>query len=156
MSSKISPFLWFDNQAEQAARFYVSVFTGAGRDAKILNVWPGPGGIPMGVSFEIAGTEIKALNGGPKFTFTEAISFFVDCETQDEVDYYWTKLSDGGYQDRCGWLKDKFGLSWQIVPSALGRMMGDKDPAKASRAMQAMLGMRKLDIAALQTAYDGK
>ena len=153
---KITPFLWFDGRAEEAMNFYASVF----KSAKIGNVsrygegGPGPKGSVMSATFELEGQSFMALNAGPQFKFTEAISFFVSCESQDEVDYFWAKLSEGGEESRCGWLKDKFGLSWQIIPVALGRMLGDKDPAKAKRAMQAMLGMRKIDIAGLQRAVE--
>jgi predicted 3-demethylubiquinone-9 3-methyltransferase (glyoxalase superfamily) len=153
---KVTTFLWFNDQAEEAMKFYVSVF----KNAKVLSVnrlpegTPGPKGKVLGGSFEIEGQEFMTLNGGPQFRFTEAISLFVNCETQAEVDELWEKLSAGGSKDRCGWLKDKYGLSWQIIPTALGRMLQDKDPHKASRVMQAMLGMSKIDIAALQRAYD--
>src|SRR5438445_1060721 len=136
---KITPFLWFDDNAEEAMRFYVSIFP----DSKILSVsrygegGPGPAGTVMTGTFQLQGQEVMALNGGPHFKFTEAISFFVSCETQDEVDALWEKLTDGGEEVQCGWLKDRFGLSWQIVPTALGEMLGDKDPEKAGRVMQA-------------------
>ncbi|HEY0614774.1 MAG TPA: VOC family protein [Candidatus Elarobacter sp.] len=154
---KIRPFLWFDDQAEEAANFYVSVFPNSkrlgvshyGEDA------PGPKDEVMVARFEIEGQEFLALNGGPEYTFTPAISFYVDCETQTEVDYYWEKLSDGGETNRCGWLTDKFGVTWQIVPSILGDLMQDDDDEKSGRVMQAMLKMEKLDIAGLQRAYDG-
>jgi len=154
---KITPFLWFDNQAEEAANFYVSIF----KNSKIVNVsrygeaGPGTKGSAMTVVFQLDGQEFIALNGGPHFKFTEAISFSVDCKTQQEVDEYWEKLSAGGKPGQCGWLKDKYGLSWQIVPSILGQLLGDKDPQKSKRAMEAMLKMTKLDIAALQRAYEG-
>ena len=154
---KITPFLWFDNQAEEAANFYVSIF----QHSKIVNVsrygeaGPGPKGSAMTVVFQLDGQEFIALNGGPHFRFTEAISFAVDCKTQQEVDEYWEKLSAGGKPGQCGWLKDKYGLSWQIVPSILGQLLGDKDPQKSKQAMEAMLKMTKLDIAALQRAYEG-
>ena len=154
---KITPFLWFDNQAEEAANFYVSIF----KHSKIVNVsrygeaGPGPKGSAMTVVFQLDGQEFIALNGGPHFKFTEAISFSVDCKTQQEVDEYWEKLSAGGKPGQCGWLKDKYGLSWQIVPSILGQLLGDKDPQKSKRAMEAMLKMTKLDITALQRAYEG-
>src|ERR1700682_4924904 len=147
---KITPFLWFDGKAEEAAKFYVSVF----RNSKVVKVMPGPKGTAMGVTFHLEGQEFHALNGGPQFTFTPAISLFVNCETQQEVDELWEKLSAGGRKDRCGWLTDKFGLSWQIIPSALGKMLGDKDPKKANRVMQAMLQMDKIDIKRLKEAYD--
>ncbi len=153
---KIAPFLWFDNQAEEAANFYVSIFG----NSKVLDVTrygdagPGPKGAVMTVSFVLDGQDFTALNGGPAFKFTEAISFTVDCETQEEVDYYWQQLSDGVFEGQCGWLKDKFGLSWQIVPSVLGALLRHPDPARAQRVMRAMLQMKKLDIAALQRAAD--
>ncbi len=147
---KITPFLWFDNNAEEAINFYVSIF----KDSKILSTTPGPNGTIMSATFQLEGQEFYALNGGPMFKFTEAISLFVNCETQEEVDDLWERLSAGGEKSRCGWLKDKFGLSWQIIPTALGRLMGDKDPVKAGRVMQAMMQMSKIDIKALQQAYD--
>ena len=155
---KITPFLWFDDQAEEAMHFYTSIF----RNSKVGTVSrypegaPGPAGKVMSATFQLEGQEFMALNGGPLFKFTEAISFFVNCETQEEVDELWAKLSAGGKESQCGWLKDKFGLSWQIIPSALGRMLGDKDREKAKRVMQAMLKMKKVDIAGLQRAYDNK
>ena len=153
---KITPFLWFDGQAEEAMNHYVSIF----KSAKIGNVsrWgkagPGVEGTVMSATFELEGQEFFALNGGPNFKFTPAISFFITCETQEEVDNFWNKLSDGGRTDRCGWLQDKFGLSWQVVPSVLNKYLGDTDKAKAARVMQAMMTMEKLDIAILQAAYD--
>jgi predicted 3-demethylubiquinone-9 3-methyltransferase (glyoxalase superfamily) len=142
---RITPFLWFDGNAEEAMNFYVSVFP----NAKVLSV------SPMTVSFELEGQRFYGLNGGPTYRFTEAVSFFVDCETQQEVDTFWSKLTAGGGQPgQCGWLKDRFGLSWQIIPRALGRLLGDPDRAKAGRVMQAMLTMGKIDLAALQRAYD--
>jgi predicted 3-demethylubiquinone-9 3-methyltransferase (glyoxalase superfamily) len=147
---KITPFLWFDDQAEEAMNFYVSIF----KNSKVLNVAPGPNGKAFTVSFELDGQEFTALNAGPEFKFTEAISFFVNCEDQQEVDELWEKLTAGGEESQCGWLKDKYGLSWQIVPTALGRLLGDPDPAKAQRVMQAMLKMRKIDIAGLKQAYE--
>jgi predicted 3-demethylubiquinone-9 3-methyltransferase (glyoxalase superfamily) len=149
---RITPFLWFDGKAEEAMKFYVSVF----KNSKIVSTMPGPDGKVMTGTFELEGQRFMALNGGPQFKFTEAISLFVNCETQAEVDELWNKLTQGGAESQCGWLKDKFGLSWQIIPSALGRFLGDKDSAKAGRAMQAMLQMKKIDIAKLQQAYDGK
>ena len=147
----ITPFLWFDDQAEQAMRFYVSVF----KNSKVLSVSPGPNGKAMSVTFELEGQAFMALNGGPQFKFTEAISLFVSCKTQDEVDELWAKLTaDGGEESRCGWLKDKYGLSWQIIPTALMEMLGDADPGKAGRAMEAMLKMNKIDIKALRAARD--
>ena len=147
---KVTPFLWFDDKAEEAMNFYVSVF----KNSKVLSVSPGPNGTTTGVSFELNGQEIRAFNAGPQFKFTEAISLFVDCDTQEEVDELWRKLAAGGEESRCGWLKDKYGLSWQIIPTALGRLIGDKDPEKAGRVLQAMLTMSKIDIAGLQKAYD--
>ena len=147
---KITPFLWFDDQAEEAMNFYVSIF----KNSKVLNVAPGPNGKAFTVSFELDGQEFTALNAGPEFKFTEAVSFFVNCEDQQEVDELWEKLTAGGEESQCGWLKDKYGLSWQIVPTALGRLLGDPDPAKAQRVMQAMLKMRKIDIAGLKQAYE--
>lgn len=154
---KITPFLWFDNQAEEAMEFYVSIF----RNSKVHGVsrygegGPGPAGSVMMASFELDGQKFMALNGGPMYQFTEAISFMVDCPTQEEVDHLWGKLSEGGEIQRCGWLKDKFGLSWQIVPSILGRLMSDPDPEKSKRVVAAMLEMTKLDIAKLKRAYEG-
>ncbi len=147
---KITPFLWFDSKAEEAMHFYVSIF----KNSKVLSVTPGPNGTAMSVTFELDGQEFFALNAGPQYKFTEAISFFVNCETQEEVDELWEKLSEGGEKSQCGWLKDKYGLSWQIIPSALGEMLGDKDPEKAKRVMAAMLQMSKIDIAKLKQAYD--
>ena len=153
---KITPFLWFDGKAEEAANFYTSIFKNSkvGRITRYGEAGPGPKGTAMSVTFQIEGQEFMALNGGPQFKFTEAISFFVNCETQEEVDDLWEKLSAGGEKGRCGWLKDKFGLSWQIIPSALGQMLGDKDPEKSKRVMQAMLQMNKIDIKALKRAYE--
>jgi predicted 3-demethylubiquinone-9 3-methyltransferase (glyoxalase superfamily) len=153
---KITPFLWFDGNAEEAMNFYTSVF----KNSKVVNVrrygeaGPGPKGTVMTGTFQINGQEFYALNGGPKYKFTPAISFFVNCENQPEVDELWDKLSAGGRKDKCGWLTDKFGLSWQIIPSALGKMLGDKNPKKANRVMQAMLQMDKIDIKKLKEAYD--
>ncbi|MGH7493024.1 MAG: VOC family protein [bacterium] len=155
---KITPFLWFDNQAEQAANYYVSLF----KNSKIIRVerygeaGPGPKGSVMIATFQLEGQEFIALNGGPRFKFTEAISFVVDCKTQQEVDLLWEKLSEGGEKSMCGWLKDKYGLSWQIVPTVLNEMLADKDPEKAKRVMQAMLQMSKIDIQALRQAYEQK
>jgi len=148
---KITPFLRFDGNAEEATDFYLSVF----KNSKRLSVIPGPGGKAMGTTFQVEGQEFHTLNGGPEYSFTPAISLFVSCETQEEVDELWDKLTAGGGKpNRCGWLTDKFGLSWQIIPTALGRLMGDKDRAKAGRVMQAMLKMDKLEIKGLQQAYD--
>ena len=150
---KITPFLWFDGRAEEAMKFYVSIF----KNSQIVSTMPGPDGKVITGTFQLEGQQFMALNGGPQCKFTEAISLFVNCETQAEVDELWNKLTaGGGAESQCGWLKDKFGLSWQIIPSALGRFLGDKDRAKAGRAMQAMLQMKKIDIAKLQQAYDGK
>jgi len=146
---KITPFLWFDDKAEEAMNFYASIF----KNSKILNVTRTQGAV-MSATFELDGQKFMALNGGPHFKFTEAISLFVNCETQQEVDDLWEKLSAGGQKSRCGWLKDKYGLSWQIIPSALSKMLGDKDPEKSKRVMTAMLQMTKIDIKKLQQAYD--
>ena len=148
---KITPFLWFDSQAEEAMNFYVSVF----KNSKVGGVSRGPDGKAFSVSFELDGQEFMGLNAGPMYKFTEAVSFYVNCETQAEVDYYWDRLtSNGGEESMCGWLKDKFGLSWQIIPKQLGELMGDPDPAKSKRVMEAMLQMKKIDIAGLQRAYN--
>ena len=153
---KITPFLWFDGNAEEAMNFYVSIF----KNSKVLRVTrygeaePGPKGTVMSATFQLDGQEFFALNGGPQFTFSPAISFFVNCETQQEVDELWEKLSEGGEKQRCGWLKDKYGLSWQIVPSVLGTMLQDKDPEKAGRVMKTMLQMDKIDIGTLKQAYE--
>jgi predicted 3-demethylubiquinone-9 3-methyltransferase (glyoxalase superfamily) len=155
---KITPFLWFDSQAEEAANFYVSIF----KNSKILAIarygksGPGPEGSAMTVEFQLDGQRFVALNGGPHFKFTEAISFVIGCETQQEVDEYWEKLSEGGEESVCGWLKDKYGLSWQIVPSVMSKLLGDKDAEKANRVMGAMLKMKKIVIADLEQAYEGK
>jgi len=156
---KITPFLWFDGKAEEAMTFYTSVF----KNAKVTNLsrygegGPMPAGTVMSAQFELEGQEFVAFNGGPQFTFNEAISFFVNAETQEEIDYLWEKLtSGGGEESMCGWLKDKFGLSWQIVSPILGRYFADKDHQKVSRVMQAMMKMRKLDIQKLNDAYEGK
>jgi len=156
--NKITPFLWFDDKAEEAANFYVSVF----KDSKIETVsrygdaGPGPKGSVMILQFQLEGQRFTALNGGPIFHFTPAISLLVDCQTQEEVDDLWQKLSAGGRPDRCGWLQDKFGLSWQIIPAALGKLMSDPDPKKSNRVMQAMLQMEKIDIKRLEQAYQGQ
>jgi predicted 3-demethylubiquinone-9 3-methyltransferase (glyoxalase superfamily) len=153
---KITPFLWFDTQAEEAANFYASIF----KNSRILKITrygeagPGPEGSVMTVHFVLDGQELIALNGGPHFKFTEAISFSVDCKTQQEVDEFWEKLSAGGEEGPCGWLKDRYGLSWQINPSVLGEMLSDPDPGKSKRVMEAMLQMKKIDIAGLKKAYD--
>ncbi|MEO8635518.1 MAG: VOC family protein [Gemmatimonadales bacterium] len=147
---KVTPFLWFDGQAEEAMHFYVGIF----QNSKVLGV-NGPPGQAFSVTFELDGQKFHALNGGPQYTFSPAVSFLVNCETQSEVDDLWSKLTAGGSEEPCGWLKDRYGLSWQIVPSILGRLIGDKDREKAGRAIQAMLKMKKLDIAGLQRAFDG-
>lgn len=157
---RISPFLWFDDKAEEAASFYTSIF----KNSRIVNiarygeagaeVSGRPKGTVMTVAFQLEGQEFVALNGGPEFKFTEAISFVVNCQTQDEVDEYWEKLSEGGQEVQCGWLKDKYGLSWQIVPTILGAMLNDADPKKAERVMKAMLQMKKIDIKGLKRAYE--
>lgn len=156
---KIITYLWFDDNAEEAMNFYVSIF----KNSKILDVvrygdaGPGPKGTVMNGVFQLEGQKFMALNGGPQFKFTEAISLFVNCDTQEEVDELWEKLTaDGGEPSRCGWLKDKFGLSWQIIPTALMELMGDKDPERSKRVMEAMLQMSKIDIATLRRAYDGR
>lgn len=152
---KLTPFLWYDDNAEEAIRHYVSIF----KDSKILSEsrWgeggPVPKGTLMSARFKLAGQEFLALNGGPMYRFTEAFSIYVDCETQAEVDELWEKLSAGGEPGRCGWLKDKYGLSWQIIPTVLGEMLQDKDPTRARRVTEAMLSMGKIDIARLQQAY---
>ena len=155
---RITPFLWFDDKAEEAVNFYTSVF----RNSKVVGVTrygeagPGPKGSVMSATFQLEGQEFMALNGGPHFQFTPAISLFVKCETQKEVDELWAKLSKGGEIQQCGWLKDKYGLSWQIIPNALGELLQDKDAKKSQRVMQAMLRMKKIDIKALQDAYNGR
>lgn len=156
---KITPFLWFDNQAEEAMNFYTSIF----KNSKVKTVsrygdaGPGPKGTVMMAKFELEGQEFMVLNGGPRFKFTQAVSFVVNCTSQQEVDELWEKLlAGGGAEDACGWLRDKYGLSWQIIPTALGEMMGDPDKQKAGRAMQAMLKMKKIDIAEMRRAFDGK
>lgn len=146
---KITPFLWFDNNAEEAMNFYLSVF----KNSKKIAVMPGPGNSVMGVTFELEGLEYKAINAGPRFKFNESISFFVNAETQDEIDYYWERLTaNGGAESMCGWLKDQFGLSWQIVPPSLGKLLSHPDREKAGRVMQAMLQMKKIVIADLEKA----
>jgi predicted 3-demethylubiquinone-9 3-methyltransferase (glyoxalase superfamily) len=152
--NKITPFLWFDGNVEEAMNFYTSIFKNSkvGRVTRYGGAAPGTNGQVMSATFQLERQEFMALNGGPQFKFTPAISFFVNCETQEEVDELWDKLSEGGKKERCGWLKDKFGLSWQIIPSALGQMLHDKDGAKSKRVMQAMLQMDKIDIKKLQQA----
>jgi predicted 3-demethylubiquinone-9 3-methyltransferase (glyoxalase superfamily) len=154
---KITPFLWFNGNAEEAMNFYVSIF----KDSRVVSITrygdagPGPKGTVMSATFELEGQPFYALNGGPQYTFSPAVSFFISCETQPEIDQLWTKLlAGGGTSQRCGWLLDRFGLSWQIVPSALGKMLGDKSPEKSQRVMKAMLQMDKMDIGGLQQAYD--
>ena len=155
---RITPFLWFDGKAEEAANFYTGIF----RNSKLSHVarhgdaGPGPKGSVMSATFELDGQSFIALNGGPQFKFSPAISFFVTCQTQEEVDELWEKLSQGGRKDRCGWLQDKFGVSWQIIPAALAEMLQDKDPEKAQRVLQAMLQMHKIEVAALIKAYEGR
>ena len=151
---KITPFLWFDDQAEEAMNFYTSIFKNSkkGRIARYGDAGPGPKGTVMSAIFELDGQEFFALNGGPQFTFSPAISFFVTCETQAEVDAYWEKLSAGGQKQRCGWLRDKFGVTWQIVPSILDKLLQDKDTQKSMRVMKAMMQMDKLDIKGLEQA----
>ena len=155
---KITPFLWFNGQAEEAANLYTSLFKNSkiGSIARYGEAGPGPKGTVMSVTFQLNGQEFIALNGGPQFTFSPAVSFLVSCETQEEVDRLWEKLSEGGRKDRCGWLQDKYGLSWQIVPSVLGTMLHDKDPEKSRKVMKAMLQMDKIDIARLEQAYEAQ
>ena len=154
---RITPNLWFDTEAEEAAEFYVSIFP----HSKITNVShytegsPRPAGTVLTVDFLLDGQEITAINGGPQFTFDEAISLLVNCADQEEIDHYWTRLTDGGEEGPCGWLKDRYGLSWQVVPEGMAELMSGADPARAARAMQAVLGMKKLDIAAIHAAADG-
>lgn len=155
---KIIPFLWFDGKAEEAVRFYTSIF----KDSKVGQITrcgeygPGPKGSVLTATFTLAGQEFMALNGGPMFQFSPAISFYINCESQAEIDELWAKLSAGGEEQRCGWLKDKFGVSWQVIPADLGRLMGDPDPVKAGRVTQAILQMDKLDIQTLRDAHAGK
>jgi len=156
MQQKITPFLWFDSNAEEAINFYTSIF----KDSKVISIsrygdaGPGPKGSVMGITFQLEGQQFMALNGGPHFHFTPAISLFVNCETQEEVDELWQKLSEGGEEQRCGWLQDKYGLSWQIIPSVLIRLLNDKDPVKSQRVMNAMLQMDEIDIQRLRQAYE--
>jgi predicted 3-demethylubiquinone-9 3-methyltransferase (glyoxalase superfamily) len=153
---KITPFLWFNDKAEEAMNFYTSIFKNSKKIgvARCGETGPGPKGTVMSTTFELDGQEFIALNGGPMFTFSPAISFFVNCETQEEVDSLWEKLSEGGEKQRCGWLKDKYGVSWQIIPNVLGQLLQDKDPEKSKRVMNTMLKMDKLDIAGLRQAYE--
>jgi len=165
---KITPFLWFDTQAEEAAKFYVSIFSSRGKNSKVGGITRYdeagaqasgmPKGSAMTVSFQLEDQDFTAINGGPHFKFTEAISFVVNCESQEEVDHYWTRLSEGGDEkaQQCGWLKDKFGMSWQVVPTILIRLLQDKDADKSKRVMQAMLQMKKMDIEGLKKASAGK
>ena len=162
ITQKITPFLWFDGQAEEAVSFYTSIFKGSKiggvtrYNEEVAKVAGRPKGSVMTIGFELAGQKFTALNGGPEFKFTEAVSFVVNCETQDEIDEFWEKLSAGGQKSQCGWLKDKYGLSWQITPVLLLEYLQDKDPQKVQRAMHAMLQMSKLDIKKLTQAYEGK
>ncbi|HVV55923.1 MAG TPA: VOC family protein [Mucilaginibacter sp.] len=152
----ITPFLWFDSQAEEAVNFYISIF----KDAEITRIsrygdaGPGPAGTVMSIEFRLNGVDFYALNGGPIFKFSPATSFFIHCQTQEEVDHYWDKLSEGGTPSQCGWLDDKFGITWQVVPDTLGRLLNDPDRKKAANVMQAMMKMAKLDIAKLEEAYE--
>ncbi|HEX3302682.1 MAG TPA: VOC family protein [Thermomicrobiales bacterium] len=158
MTQKIRPFLWFDGNAEEAVNFYLSVFPDArlGEVSRYGEGMPMPAGTVLVANFTLFGQEFGAINAGPEFKFTEAISFMIDCKDQAEVDYYWDKLTaDGGEPSQCGWLKDKYGLSWQVVPSALGELMTDPDPAKANRVTQALMQMSKIDVAKLEAARDG-
>jgi predicted 3-demethylubiquinone-9 3-methyltransferase (glyoxalase superfamily) len=157
MQQKIVPNLWFDTEAEEAARFYVSVFD----NSRIVNIThytesaPREAGMVMTVEFELDGQRFVGINGGPEFSFDEAVSFAIECEDQEEIDYFWTKLSEGGEEGPCGWLKDRYGLSWQVVPTGMEELFADPDKGRAERAMKAMLGMKKLNIAALRSAADG-
>jgi predicted 3-demethylubiquinone-9 3-methyltransferase (glyoxalase superfamily) len=153
---RITPFLWFDDKAEEAVNFYISIFKNSkiGTITRYGEGGPGPKGAVMSATFQLEGQKFIALNGGPQFTFSPAISFFVNCETQEEVDELWEKLSEGGEKQRCGWLKDKYGVSWQIIPSALGELLQAKDPEKSKKVMKAMLQMNKLDIESLKQAYE--
>jgi predicted 3-demethylubiquinone-9 3-methyltransferase (glyoxalase superfamily) len=156
MPETITPSLWFDTEAEDAARFYASVFKDSGivKVARFGEGPPRPAGMVMSVEFELDGQRFNAINGGPEFTFDAAVSFRINCEDQDDVDYYWERLTEGGEEGRCGWLKDRFGLSWQVVPAGLEQVLGGPDPERSRRAMQAMLQMRKLDIVALRSAAE--
>jgi len=157
MPQKITPNLWFDTEAEEAAAFYTSVF----KNSRVVNVThytegsPRPAGTVMTVEWELDGQRFVGINGGPEFTFDEAVSLAISCADQDEVDYYWERLTEGGEEGQCGWLKDRYGLSWQVVPAGMDEVFSDPDPERAKRAMQAMLGMKKLDVAALRSAADG-
>jgi predicted 3-demethylubiquinone-9 3-methyltransferase (glyoxalase superfamily) len=162
VAQRITPFLWFDTQAEEAAGFYVSIFKNsrikglARYDGEAAQAAGRPKGSVMTVQFELDGQDFVALNGGPVFKFTEAISFVVNCESQDEIDHFWQQLSAGGQEVECGWLKDKFGVSWQVVPTILGELLQAKDPEKPKRVMAALMKMKKLDIGGLRRAYEGK
>lgn len=162
ITQRITPFLWFDTQAEEAASFYVSIFKNsrikglARYDGEAAQAADRPKGSVMTVQFELDGQEFVALNGGPVFKFTEAISFVVNCESQDEIDHFWQQLSAGGHEVECGWLKDKFGVSWQVVPTILGEMLQDQDPEKPKRVMATLMKMKKLDIGGLRKAYEGR
>lgn len=155
---KITPFLWFDGKAEEAAKFYTSIFKNSkiGSISRYGEEGPGPKGAVMSATFQLDGQEFIALNGGPEFNFSPAISFFVNCETQEEVDEIWEKLCEGGKKSRCGWLQDKFGVSWQVIPNALGKLMSDTDREKSGRVMKAMQQMEKIDIRGLHDAYENK
>jgi predicted 3-demethylubiquinone-9 3-methyltransferase (glyoxalase superfamily) len=157
MPQKITPNLWFDTEAEDAANFYVSVFPNSriALVARYTEAGPREAGTVMTVDFELDGVRFTAINGGPEFSFDEAVSFLINCADQEEIDFYWERLSEGGSEGPCGWLKDKFGLSWQVVPTGMEELFADPDPERARRAMEAMFGMRKLDIAALRSAADG-
>ena len=157
MQQRITPNLWFDTEAEEAADFYISVF----KNSRVVNVaryteaGPRPAGMVMVVEFELDGQRFVGINGGPEFKFDEAVSFQINCETQEEIDYYWERMTDGGEEGPCGWLKDRYGVSWQVTPTGMDELFNDPDPERAKRAMEAMLKMRKLDIAALRSAADG-
>lgn len=155
---KITPFLWFDGNAEEAVNFYCSVFKDAkaGEMVRLGKGGPGPEGAVITAPFELFGQKFTALNGGPQFSFNEAVSFVIHCDDQEEVDYYWKKLTEGGKPSRCGWLKDKFGLSWQVVPRALPKLLSSNDPTRAGRVMKALMQMDKLDVATLEKAYEGE
>jgi predicted 3-demethylubiquinone-9 3-methyltransferase (glyoxalase superfamily) len=157
VKQKITPNLWFDTEAEQAAQFYCSVFPRSRvvHVARYTEAGPRPAGTVMTVAFELDGQLFVGINGGPEFPFSEAVSFEITCESQDEIDHYWQRLSEGGQEGPCGWLQDQYGLSWQVVPTGMDELFSDSDPSRATRAMQAMLGMGKLDIAALRAAADG-
>ncbi len=157
MQTTLVPNLWFDDKAEEAAQFCVSVFPNSriGKVVRFGEAGPGPAGSVVSVKFELNGNRFIGINGGPQFAFTEAVSFQITCDDQAEVDHYWARLTDGGEESQCGWLKDRFGLSWQVTPGGLGDLFSDPDPERARRATEAMLGMRKLDLAAMQAAADG-